>query len=112
MIDAGVTSLKIEGRMKSAYYVATVASAYRALDSHMKDPRITSSNRNGTMNCVKVSHRIHPRLYQKPSSRDRELPNSDYVREWQFIGVVLGVDEATARRYRTAAEQVPGVGDD
>ena len=34
MQDAGITSLKIEGRMKSAYYVATVVNAYRqALDS-------------------------------------------------------------------------------
>ena len=39
LIDAGISSLKIEGRMKSPFYVATVVSAYRAaLDEYLEDP--------------------------------------------------------------------------
>lgn len=39
LIEAGITSLKIEGRVKSAYYIATVVRAYRrAIDSYLKDP--------------------------------------------------------------------------
>ena len=39
LIEAGIYSLKIEGRMKSSFYVATVVSAYRAaLDAYMEDP--------------------------------------------------------------------------
>ena len=39
LIGTGISSMKIEGRMKSAYYVATVVKAYReALDSYYKDP--------------------------------------------------------------------------
>ena len=40
LIEAGVASLKIEGRMKSVHYVATVTSVYRkAVDAYMKDPK-------------------------------------------------------------------------
>jgi putative protease len=39
LVNAGVTSFKIEGRMKSMYYVATVVSAYRsAIDKYLADP--------------------------------------------------------------------------
>src|SRR5699024_2215301 len=39
LLDAGVGSLKVEGRMKNALYVATVARAYRAaLDDYLEDP--------------------------------------------------------------------------
>ena len=38
IVDSGITSFKIEGRMKSSYYVATVVKAYRqAIDSYLKD---------------------------------------------------------------------------
>ena len=98
MINAGVTSLKIEGRMKSAYYVATVVSAYRAaLDSYMKDPENYEFKQEWYDELCKASHRefTHGFFYQKPSSRDQNYLTSDYVREYSFIGVVLGVDEAT-----------------
>ena len=98
MINAGVTSLKIEGRMKSAYYVATVVSAYRAaLDSYMKDPENYEFKQEWYDELCKASHRefTHGFFYQKPSNRDQNYLTSDYVREYSFIGVVLGVDEAT-----------------
>ena len=39
LIEAGINSFKIEGRMKSAYYTAVVTNAYRmAIDSYMQDP--------------------------------------------------------------------------
>ena len=39
LIGAGITSFKIEGRMKSMYYVATIVSEYRmALDAYLSDP--------------------------------------------------------------------------
>ena len=40
MIDAGIDSFKIEGRMKTALYVATVARTYRkAIDDYLEDPQ-------------------------------------------------------------------------
>ena len=74
MINAGVTSLKIEGRMKSAYYVATVVSAYRAaLDSYMKDPENYEFKQEWYDELCKASHRdfTHGFFYQKPSNRDQ-----------------------------------------
>ena len=45
IIDAGIDSLKIEGRMKTALYVATVARTYRkAIDDYLKDPEIYKEN--------------------------------------------------------------------
>ena len=41
MMDAGIDSFKIEGRMKTALYVATVTRAYRrAIDDYLKDPSV------------------------------------------------------------------------
>ena len=45
LIDAGIDSLKIEGRMKTALYVATVARTYRkALDDFQKDPKLSEKH--------------------------------------------------------------------
>ena len=41
MVEAGIDSFKIEGRMKTALYVATVARTYRlAIDDYLKDPKL------------------------------------------------------------------------
>ena len=45
MIEAGIDSFKIEGRMKTALYVATVTRAYRkAIDDYKKDPALYAAN--------------------------------------------------------------------
>ena len=45
MLDAGIDSFKIEGRMKNALYVATVARTYRkAIDDYQNDPKLYFSN--------------------------------------------------------------------
>ena len=45
MIDAGIDSFKIEGRMKTALYVATVARTYRrAIDDYKTDPKLYEAN--------------------------------------------------------------------
>lgn len=54
LIDAGISSMKIEGRMKSPFYVATVVSAYRAaLDEYLEDPDNYTFQENGIKSCVK-----------------------------------------------------------
>ena len=48
LIDAGIDSFKIEGRMKTALYVATVARTYRkAIDDYQKDPELYKKNMLG-----------------------------------------------------------------
>lgn len=96
LIDAGVTSLKVEGRMKSMYYVATVISAYRAaLDSYLEDPENYQYNRHHYEELCKASHRefTHGFYFNKPTDRDQNYLTSDYIREYSFIGLIKGYDE-------------------
>ena len=56
--DAGVYSLKIEGRMKSVFYVATIVHAYRkAIDAYFADPENYKFNPEWMQELKKVSHR-------------------------------------------------------
>ena len=95
---AGVSSLKIEGRMKSAYYVATVVSAYRtALDHYLADPDNYQYDPAWFTELCKASHRefTHGFYYNKPSAEDQNYQSSDYIREYSFIGMVKGVEPET-----------------
>lgn len=58
LIEAGITSLKIEGRVKSAYYIATVVRAYRrAIDSYLKDPGNYKFDETLDKEVISSSHR-------------------------------------------------------
>lgn len=58
LIEAGITSLKIEGRVKSAYYIATVVRAYRrAIDSYLKDPENYKFDESLDKDVISSSHR-------------------------------------------------------
>lgn len=98
LIRAGVTSLKIEGRMKSAYYVATVLSAYRAaLDSYLRDPEHYRYDERWFMELCKVSHRAfgHGFYEEKPQADGQNYATSDYIREYSFVGIVRSYEEET-----------------
>lgn len=96
MIDAGVSSLKIEGRNKSAYYVATVISAYRAaIDSYLADPIGYKFNNRWMEELSKASHRefSHGFYFNKPTKDDSTYDTSDYIRNYSFIGVIRDYDK-------------------
>lgn len=58
LIEVGITSLKIEGRVKSAYYIATVVRAYRrAIDSYLKDPENYKFDESLDKEVISSSHR-------------------------------------------------------
>lgn len=58
LIKSGVKSLKIEGRMKSVHYVATVVSVYRkAIDAYLRDPEHFSVLPEWQEELLKISHR-------------------------------------------------------
>lgn len=58
LIEAGITSLKIEGRVKSAYYIATVVRAYRrAIDSYLSDPENYKFDESLDKEVISSSHR-------------------------------------------------------
>ena len=80
LIDAGISSLKIEGRMKSPFYVATVVSAYRAaLDEYLEDPDNYTFQENWYKELCKASHRefYHGFYYSKPDSSGQNYSSSD-----------------------------------
>lgn len=98
LIDAGIYSLKIEGRMKSPFYVATVVSAYRAaLDSYLDNPDTYEFQGKWFTELCKASHRefYHGFYYSKPDSSGQNYSSSDYTREYSFIGVVRGFESDT-----------------
>lgn len=98
LADAGVYSLKIEGRMKSMYYVATVVSAYRAaIDAYIADPEGYSFDPAWYDELCKASHRefTHGFYYNKPTDRDQNYLTSEYIRDYSFVGLVRDTDEKT-----------------
>lgn len=98
IIDSGITSLKIEGRIKSAYYVATVVKAYRqAIDEYLKNPKEYSYNPIWLEEIKKASHREFTTgfYFEKPTGNEQIYENSSYIREYSFVGRVLEYDEKT-----------------
>ena len=98
LAEAGVYSLKIEGRMKSMYYVATVVSAYRAaLDEYLADPQGYSFDPAHYDELCKASHRkfTHGFYYGKPTASDQNYLTSEYTRDYSFVGLVRETDGAT-----------------
>ena len=96
LIDCGITSFKIEGRMKTAYYVATTVRAYRmAIDEYYKDPTNFKFNPMWLEELKKGSHRDYSTGFylDKPSADAHNYESASYIRNYDFIGIVRGYDE-------------------
>ena len=90
LAQAGITSFKIEGRAKSAYYTAVVTGAYRqALDLYGRDPEHFELPSWLKEEVEKVSHRAYcTGFYFGPIQNGQNLENGGYLREWEVMGVV------------------------
>ncbi len=90
MVDAGVISLKIEGRMKSEYYLATVINAYRrAIDEYCKIGDKYKENSMFYDELIKTSHRAFTTAYTLGDNFDTvNYSDSQSIGEKQFIAVV------------------------
>ncbi len=98
IIESGVTGLKIEGRMKSSYYVATVVKAYReAIDKYLENPEGYRFNPGWLEEVSKVSHREFTTgfYFGKPGPKDQIYNSSSYIRGYDFVGVVKAYDRET-----------------
>ncbi|MDR5658111.1 U32 family peptidase [Serpentinicella sp. ANB-PHB4] len=99
IIQSGINSLKIEGRMKTSYYVAVVVRAYRmAIDAYYEDPNSWHFKQDWLHEIKTVSHRdLTTGFYlNKPDHTDHIYDsNKSYVRGYQFIGLVLDYDKET-----------------
>lgn len=98
LIESGLASIKIEGRMKSLYYVANTVRAYRqAIDQYYADPDNYSYNPEWLQEIEKASHREFTIGFylDKPGSDEQLYGTSAYLRHYDFLGVVLDYDEET-----------------
>lgn len=96
IFESGITSLKIEGRMKTAYYVATTVRAYRmALDEYYKDPENWKFNPMWLDELKKGSHRDYSTgfFFDRPDAKSHNYESASYIRNYDFIGLVKGHDE-------------------
>ena len=102
LAEAGVDSLKIEGRMKSVHYVATVVSVYRkAIDAWYSNPDEFVVKSEWKDELEKVSHR--PYFYgfavNKPDENGQIYTTSSYVQTRDFVGIVTDYDKETNTAY-------------
>jgi U32 family peptidase len=96
LIKAGITSFKIEGRMKSVYYVATIVNAYRrALDKYQANQENYQIDEQWKQEMGKVSHRDYTTgfYFNKPTHEDQSYASSAYLRSYDFVGLVKEYDE-------------------
>lgn len=95
IVDAGIDSMKVEGRMKTALYVATVARAYRqALDDFYESPEKYEQNlphyREEVAKCTNRKFTT-AFFYGKPTHEAQIYDSNTYVTEYTYLGIVEGV---------------------
>lgn len=92
LIDAGIDSFKIEGRMKTALYVATVARTYRkAIDDYLESPEKYQQNLPWYLD--QISNCTYRQFttgffFGKPSDEAQIYDNNTYVKEYTYLGIV------------------------
>lgn len=97
LIEAGVNSFKIEGRMKTQLYIATVTRTYRqAIDDYYKDP--LSYKENIPKYLEEITKCTHRRFttgfyHNKPSEKEQIYDSNTYIRNYTFIGKVIAYNE-------------------
>lgn len=97
VLNSGIDSLKIEGRMKTALYVATVARTYRkAIDDYMESPEKYKANmdwyKEQISNCT-YRQFTTGFFYGKPDENTQIYDNNTYVKEYTYLGFAENIDE-------------------
>lgn len=97
LIDAGIDSFKVEGRMKTALYVATVARTYRkAIDDFLKDPALYRENMPWYMEqiaCCTYREFTTGFFYGKPGADAQIYDSNTYNKEYTYLGIAGDADE-------------------
>ena len=102
LIRAGIDSFKIEGRMKTALYIATVARTYRkAIDDCLQSEALFEQNlpwyreqiASGTFRQFTTGF-----FYGKPSKEAQVYNSNAYVKNYTYLGMIEGQDQAGAYR--------------
>lgn len=96
LMEAGIDSFKVEGRMKTALYVATVTRTYRqAIDDYIKDPDLYRSRIPYYREEIgKCTYRQYTTgfYFGKTDAKSQVYDNNDYVKSYTYIGTVEETD--------------------
>ena len=96
MIEAGINSFKIEGRMKTALYVATVARTYRkAIDDYLESEEKYRANMDWyKAEIAKCTYRQFTTgfYFGKPDENTQIYDSNTYVNEYIYLGIVEAID--------------------
>jgi U32 family peptidase len=95
IVESGIDSLKIEGRMKSVHYVATVVNTYRqAIDAYCADPDGYVFKPEWLIEIEKAAHRHTTTgfFFDKPDVESHLYGAEEEVAEYDFAGLVLDYD--------------------
>lgn len=96
LVRAGITSFKIEGRIKGAFYVASATKAYReAIDAYFANPDAYETNDAWRELLDRTVHRDFATgfFYDRPGENAQIFPDKTYNRPAFVVGVVIGYDE-------------------
>ena len=101
LLESGIDSLKIEGRMKTALYVATVARTYRkAIDDYQKDSKLYEENMPWYLE--QISNCTYRQFttgffFGKPDETTQIYDSNTYVKEYTYLGIIGEEKEGTYR---------------
>ncbi len=112
LMESGIDSFKIEGRMKSAYYTAVVTNTYRmAMDAYTHDPENYAFNPAWMQELESVSHREYATGFylDDPMAEPQLVKGGHYIGEKAYYGTALptDTDEAQAELAALASMCVP-----
>ncbi|SHI20589.1 putative protease [Butyrivibrio fibrisolvens DSM 3071] len=97
LIDAGINSFKIEGRMKTALYVATVARTYRkAIDDYLESEEKYRANMPWYQDEIaRCTYRQFTTgfYFGKPSDESQIYDSNTYVNEYTYLGIVDSIND-------------------
>ncbi len=98
LVETGIASAKIEGRMKSVFYLATVVRVYReAIDSYYRDPDHYQFQEEWMTELARASHRPFTTgfFFGKADAGTQNYESSSYIKNYDFIGKVRSYDDET-----------------
>ncbi len=98
LIESGLDSFKIEGRVKTEYYLATVVKAYRdAIDKYFENPDGFKTDPRWLEELKKVSHRDYTTgfFFGKPDGNEQNYETSSYIRNYELLGIADSYDPST-----------------
>lgn len=96
LIEAGVDSLKIEGRMKSLHYVATVTNVYRtAIDRYYANPEAYRADPDWKSELAKAAQRQFSTgfLLGRPTAAAQSYSDQSPAKDYSFVGLVIDYDQ-------------------